>query len=252
MSRDLRDERLERLERLTEIPLLVLALLLIPLLVLPQVTELEPWVEDAFLAADWFIWAAFAADLVVKTFVARDRIGFLRSHWLEVVMVVLPFLRPLRIARLLRWTRVLVALGVNLDLLHRIAESRGARFVGTAVLAVVVMSSALVLALERNAPDANITSFGDALWWALVTATTVGYGDHYPTTPEGRAVAAVLMLLGVAAMSVVTAGIAAYLVRQDDAGGDELAAIAKELSMLRREVELLRSRLERDEGAAAS
>ncbi len=252
MSGDSRDERLERLERLTEVPLLILALLLVPLLVLPQVAELDPWLEDAFLAADWFIWAAFAADLAAKTFVARDRIGFLRSHWLEVVMVILPFLRPLRLARLLRWTRVLVALGVNIDLVRRIAESRGARFVGSAVLAVVVVSSALVLALEQDAPDANITSFGDALWWALVTATTVGYGNHYPTTPEGRAVAAVLMLLGVAAMSVVTAGIAAYLVRQDEGEGPDLAQIAGELSAIRRELELLRDRLERSEGAAAS
>ena len=69
-----------------------------------------------------------------------------------------------------------------------------------------------VLDAERGAPGAQITNFGDAVWWALVTMTTVGYGDFAPVTPTGRAVATVLMLVGIALIGVITASVAAWFV----------------------------------------
>jgi voltage-gated potassium channel len=76
---------------------------------------------------------------------------------------------------------------------------------------------------ERDAPDASITSFGEALWWTITTISTVGYGDRYPVTFEGRLIAASLMVAGIALLGVVTASIAAWFVETLRASGAKAA-----------------------------
>ena len=95
-----REALLLRIERLTELPLLVLAFVMIPLLVGPFLWELSPAEESIFIALDTFIWALFAVDLLVKVTIAPHRLPYLRRHWLEVLIVVVPFFRPLRLIRL--------------------------------------------------------------------------------------------------------------------------------------------------------
>jgi voltage-gated potassium channel len=82
------------------------------------------------------------------------------------------------------------------------------------VLALNLVAAALVLTFERDMPGSNIHSYPDALWWAVTTITTVGYGDRFPMSPAGRGVAVVLMLAGIALFGVITASIAAYFVEQ--------------------------------------
>lgn len=229
------EERLRRIERFTDLPLLLLAIALIPLLLGPVFLDLSHDVETAFLTADWLIWAAFAADFGVKLTVAPQRQKYIRQHWLEAAMVVLPFLRPLRVARLLRFARVGATLGFNTQALRRLAMERGTRFVAASAVVVLVTGASLVLLAERDAEASNIRSFGDALWWAITTMTTVGYGDRYPTTEAGRGVAAALMLFGIAALSALTATIAAFLVREDE------SEVLRQLAELRREVRELRT-----------
>lgn len=240
------EDRLRRIERATELPLFVLAVVIVPLLLGPVMFPLRPDVEDLFLAMDWFIWAAFAVDFGVKLAVAPRRLQYLRNHPLEAAMVALPFLRPLRLARLVRFARPGTALGLNVTILQRLAAERGTRLVVGAVLSCLVAGAGGVLLAERGEPGANITNFGDALWWAATTMTTVGYGDRFPTTAEGRGIAIVLMLFGIAALSALTAVVAAMLVREDASRGQEptLAELLEELRNLRREVAALR-----DEGA---
>jgi len=117
-------------------------------------------------------------------------------------------LRPLRLLRLLALARIL----------NRSATSSLVGRVSTYVLGTAVMSAVLaaivVLDVEQDAADANITTFGDALWWSATTVTTVGYGDRYPVTTEGRFVAVALMLVGIAAVGAVIASITAWVVAQ--------------------------------------
>ena len=89
-----REALLHRIERLTELPLLVLAFVMIPLLVGPFLWSLSPPEEAIFLALDTFIWAVFAVDLGVKVVVSPRRLAYLRRHWLEVLIVIIPFFRP--------------------------------------------------------------------------------------------------------------------------------------------------------------
>ncbi len=83
-----------------------------------------------------------------------------------------------------------------------------------AVLGIIVICSVLELVFEQHAPGANIRNFGDALWWAVVTVTTVGYGDTYPVTAGGRGVAVVLMLVGIGLIGTLTATVASYFVEE--------------------------------------
>jgi voltage-gated potassium channel len=76
------------------------------------------------------------------------------------------------------------------------------------------LAAIAVLDVERDAEGANITTFGDAVWWAATTVTTVGYGDRYPVTTEGRVIAVALMVAGIATVGAVMASIAAWMVAQ--------------------------------------
>ena len=235
-----REELLRRIERFTDLPLLILALALVPLLIVPAVVTVRPPWDDAILVADWAIWAVFAADFGVKLAVAPRRVEFLRGHWLEGLMVLLPFLRPLRALRVLRLARVAVALGFNVQVIRDILAQRGTKVIVAAVVGTLVVGATFAYLAERGEPGATITSFGDAIWWAAVTMTTVGYGDVYPTTPMGRNVAVALMLFGIAALSALTATVAAFLVRESREE-TTLADVLAELRALREEVARLRA-----------
>ncbi|MFN0146623.1 MAG: potassium channel family protein [Dehalococcoidia bacterium] len=231
------EERLRRIERATELPLLMLAVVMVPLLLGPLVFDLSPAVEQSFLVGDWIIWAVFAAVFGIKLAVAPRRVAFLRHNWLEAAMVALPMLRPFRLLRLLRFARLATAMGVNVTLFRTLARQRGTQFVIAALLVMLVAGALFVLLVERGAEGANIHSFGDALWWATTTMTTVGYGDLYPTTPAGRGVAVLLMLFGIAALSALTATIAAFLVRERE--DIQLADVMNEIRELRAEIRRL-------------
>ena len=206
--------RLARLERATEFPLLALALLMVPLLVLPLVTHLSAEIEHWFLIADYVIWGLFTLDFGVKLLVAPRRLAYIRAHPLDAAMVVVPFLRPLRLLRLLAFLRLAVVLGVNTRLIRSFFLRRGTGFVLACLLVAVVGGGTLVFIAEHNNANSQITSLGDSYWWALVTMTTVGYGDYAPVTALGRGVAGFLMIFGIAALSITTASVATLMTRQ--------------------------------------
>lgn len=238
-------ERLERFERRTDIPLLVLAAALIPLIVVPLTLDISSSWERAIVWMDWGIWAAFALDFGVKLTLAPRPVAYIRGHWLEAALVVLPFLRPLRMARVLRLARVAVALGLNVELLMSLLGKRAAKALGVVLAAALVGGGGLVFAAERQSDGATITSFQDGVWWALVTMTTVGYGDYYPTTPIGRSIGLLLMVFGVAALAIVTAEIAAMLVRNRDQEEEiQLSDVMAKLDELHSEVAALRAEKE--------
>ena len=221
-----REALLLRIERITEAPLLVLSFVMIPLLVGPFLWDLSPPEETLFLTLDSFIWALFAVDLVVKTAVAPYRLAYLRRHWLEVLVVVVPFFRPLRILRIFIFgSRAWVGLRrlVHVDFLLIYG------------LGLVIITSTVMASVEGG-EQASIHSFADALWWAVVTITTVGYGDMVPVTVAGKAVAIVMMIGGIAFFSGVTANLASFLVKGNDTEKKALSQLMKEIETLRGEL----------------
>jgi voltage-gated potassium channel len=219
VTRD-RAEAFERFSRAVDGPLTVLALAMVPLIVLPLVVDLSPATESAFLAIDYLIWAIFAAEYAIKLYLAPDRRRFVARHVPDLVIVLVPMLRPLRILRsarllrLLRLARLAAFAAKGVHETRGILRHRGLNWVLLIVLVLNLVAAAAVLEFERGNPEANIDSYPDALWWAVTTITTVGYGDRFPTSPAGRGVAVALMVTGIAMFGVITATIAAYFVEQ--------------------------------------
>lgn len=208
------NEGYERWSRRTDTPLLVLAVLFVAVLVMPLLAKLSPAEARAVAVTNVAIWAVFAVDYLVRLYLAPDRWRFVRTHVLDLVIVILPMLRPLRALRVLR----VVRLGSVAAFAHaratRTLHARVMAYVASSVIVALLTAGAAIREAERGSADANIRTFADGLWWAATTVTTVGYGDRYPTTPLGRLIAVALMLVGIALLGVVTATIAAWFVER--------------------------------------
>ena len=181
---------------------------------------LDPDLRTSLNVLSWTVWVAFAVDFAARLWLADERWSYARRHWYDVALVVLPMLRPLRLLRLLALARVL-----NRSVASSLVGKVSTYVVGVAVVA-VALGAIAVLDAEQEATDANITTFGDALWWSATTVTTVGYGDHFPVTNEGRFIAVALMVVGIAMVGAVTASVAAWMVsqvEQDSSKSDEPA-----------------------------
>src|SRR5437660_3484162 len=210
-------EAYDRFAAAVELPLTVLALLWLPVLVLPLALQLPGGVTATFEGIDFFVWACFVIEYGIKLYLAPSRRRFVAHHLIDLAVIVLPLLRPLRALRLLRVLNLLRAGIVMANALNRsrqVLVHRGLHFVLLAVLAIVAVCAAVELAYEQEAPSATMHNYGDALWWAIVTVTTVGYGDKYPVSAGGRGVAVVLMLVGIGLIGVLTATVASYFVEQ--------------------------------------
>ena len=207
----------DRFSAAVDLPLMILALLWLPVLVVPLVAHLSAGVAGTFDVIDYLVWAAFVVEYLVKLYLAPSRRRFIARHLVDLAVVALPVLRPLRALRLLRLlnlARAGVVLANALKRARDILTHRGLHFVLLAVLGIVVVCAALELAFEQRAHDSTIHNLGDALWWASVTVTTVGYGDKYPISAGGRGVAVVLMLVGIGLVGVLTATVASYFVEE--------------------------------------
>jgi voltage-gated potassium channel len=209
-------ERVQRWERRAEVPLLLLAIAFLVAYAWPVIDpRLDHGTRAAFSTVSWAVWVAFAADFAIRLALARDRGTYALRHWYDVALIALPVLRPLRLLRLLALARVL-----NRSASGSLVGQVTTYAVGVAV-ASVGLGALAILDAEQDAAGANIKTFGDALWWAATTVTTVGYGDRYPVTTTGRFVAVALMAVGIGFVGAVTASVAAFLVSKVEAQRDE-------------------------------
>lgn len=207
----------DRFSAIVELPLTILALLWLPVLVVPLVARLPAGIASTFSVIDYLVWAVFVVEYLVKLYLAPSRRQFFTRHLVDLAVIALPALRPLRAVRLLRLLNLVRAGAVLANALKRAREiliHRGLHFVLLAVLGIVLVCSAVELGFEQHADSSTIHNFGDALWWATTTVTTVGYGDKYPASPGGRGVAVVLMLVGIGLIGVLTATVASYFVEE--------------------------------------
>jgi voltage-gated potassium channel len=207
----------DRFTAATDLPLTILAVVWLPVLVLPLVIHLPADVTRTFDLIDLGVWAAYAAEYLIRLYLVPSRKRFVTHHLIDLAVVALPVLRPLRALQLLRLFNLARAGVVLVNALTRvrgILTHRGLHFVLMAATGIVVVGSGVELAFEEHAHGANIHNFGESLWWAIVTVTTVGYGDNYPVTTGGRCVAVVLMLVGIGLIGALTATVASYFVEE--------------------------------------
>ncbi|MFE4545455.1 ion channel [Arthrobacter sp. NPDC056727] len=236
----------QRYRDLAEWPLMVTAIVFLAAYAWQVIGRMEGRGAEWLEATMWTTWGIFVLDYAANLWLAEDRGRWFVRNLHELLIVALPFFRPLRLLRLL----------TLLSVLHRTVgetlRGRVVTYVAASAALLVFVGALAVLDVEQSAPDAKILTFGDAVWWAVATITTVGYGDMYPVTPLGRFVAAALMMSGIAVLGVVTAAIASWLVRRVEettaAAAEsaeqpvltEVGELAAEVAALRREIAELR------------
>jgi voltage-gated potassium channel len=235
--------------------MLVLTVVFLVVMILPAAyPDLPHGARTALTAIDMGIWAAFLAEYLARLFVAPDRLRFIIRNPFDLLLVVIPVLRPLRLLRSITLIRAARLTRIGAGAGRAVRESRvhlasRAALLAAGSAAILILSTAVMeLDFERTAAKANITTFNDALWWAVSTITTVGYGDRYPVTAAGRAIAAVLMIAGVAIFGVVAASAAAWFIsagQEEDKRqrADTIAALTAEVTALRQAVSNLSTRL---------
>jgi voltage-gated potassium channel len=201
------DDRSERVAKRFEIPILIAAALVIPALLL-QASGLGPGWKTFAYGLDWLIWVAFVVEWVVMMWVVPRKGEWVRTHKLDTVIVFLtvPFLpglfAALRLARLARLLRVLRLLMVvrSAQLARRIFSLEGLQWAAVLVLMTVLLGGLAFAHVESQ-------DTWDGVWWAVVTATTVGYGDIPVTTDAGRVIAIVIMLASISFVALLTGAI---------------------------------------------
>jgi voltage-gated potassium channel len=238
----------EDLERRLDTVLLAAALAVIPVILIEQSHAGSGW-KFAAVVANWVIWILFAGETALMVGFSPDRRGWATRHKLELAVVILTppilpaALQSLRALRLLRLLRLVVAV----KLARRLFSLEGVKY--AAILTVVV-----IVGGGYAFANAENTTTGTGMWWALVTATTVGYGDVSPHTETGRAVGAVVMIVGTGFIALLTAAAAQRFleneIREDVAtavGDVELseAEILAELRRVREQIDRLAEAVER-------
>ena len=221
--------------------MLVAALLVIPVIAIEHSSAGEPW-QGIAAVLNWAIWLAFAVEAVVMLTVVPSKLAWLRTHPLEVVVVLLtaPFLPPtLQAARALRLLRVLRLLRLAL-MARRVFTLEGLRYAAI-LAALTALGGGAAYASTEQAQDPP-PSVWDGLWWAVSTMTTVGYGDEFPTTTLGRFVGMAVMLVGIGFIAVLTGAVAerfleakieeeAVEAEQSEVTAEELLAELREIRM---------------------
>ncbi|HEY2741846.1 MAG TPA: potassium channel family protein [Gaiellaceae bacterium] len=199
------------------------------------------------------IWGIFAAEVVAILIVAQRKRAAVRAHWLDVAVVVvtvpaygrlLSSLRLVRLVRLMRLFRVVAVLSRALQAERRLTTRSVFRFaaIGTVFLVFIAGAS------EATVDHGDFRTFWDGIWWAVVTVTTVGYGDLYPHTVAGRMIAMMLMLVGIGFIAVLTASVASIFVKTDRQeeraeSQDERAEIADALKRIETDLAELKGHL---------
>ena len=231
-----------------ELAMLVLSIYVLVAMFVQGVLPLDPQVELLLDRLDFFICIFFLIDFGIGFHQAPSKSRFMRWGWVDLLASI-----PLwdaarwgRAIRIVRVFRMLRAFRSARHLFQFLFRKRTEATIVTAALAVgmlVMIASVVVLHFEHDAAGATITSAGDAFWWAVTTVTTVGYGDKVPVTAEGRSVAAVLMVAGIALFGVFTGLFARLLIGPETPAADpSMAQVLAELREIREKLERLEER----------
>ncbi len=222
---------------------LVVAVVSLLLVVLETFLHVPPSVLSVLRLVDTLSCVIFLTDVFVRWKRDDFAAAYWRWAWLDILASI-PFepafrsLQAIRIYRFIRLFRILKKLNTltnGTSLNEKLLALPGVAIV------MVLFSTMLIVEVERTAPGATIKNGGDALWWALTTVTTVGYGDTFPVTGEGRLIASVLMLVGIALFGSMSAIVTSKLILPKESRDHE--ELRKEIRDLHAEIRELRRHL---------
>ena len=237
----------QKAEKFFEVPVMISVLMLIPVLVIEYTQQT---LEPVALYLNWGIWAVFLIEYVVLFYFSENKIEFIKSHKIELIIVIFSFpivpeglessgfLRFARLPRLLnglRFFRLAALLNRFASKVKAIFNSKGLRFIVYATIGIIFFFGFLFYISE---PD--VKTYSDGLWWALVTITTVGYGDITPLTNLGRIIASALMIMGIGFIATITADVSSYFIYSFGDKDVTINDLAKKLDKLEVEIQNLK------------
>ena len=240
----------QKVEKFFEVPVMISVLMLIPVLIIEYA---EQSLDSVALFLNWGIWIVFLLEYIILLYFAEDKLEYVKTHKIELIIVLFSFpivpeglqstgfLRFARLPRLLnalRFFRLAALLGKFGSTVKSIFNSKGLRFIVYATIGIVLFFGFLFYISEPN-----VNSYSDGLWWALVTITTVGYGDITPLTNLGRIIASSLMIMGIGFIATITAAVSSYFISSFSDKevtmnelGDKLDRLEMELRELKKEL----------------
>jgi voltage-gated potassium channel len=227
-----------------QIVVLILSIVVLAALGADAAFKLPPEISDVLRRLDTLVCVVLIIDFGIRLFKAESKLAFLKWGWIDLIASIpnLPVLRVGRLMRILRVIRLLRAIRAT----HKITSLLLKNKIRTGVASVLLSAFLLImfcavgiLICEQQDPDANIKTAGDAIWWSVTTVTTVGYGDKYPVTAEGRIVAMILMVAGIGLFGILSGLAASFFI-----GTREHSIILEENKILAR-LERLEEKIDR-------
>lgn len=226
---DKADVRVLVWEKKTEGITLALSLIFLGVLILPLAHPTSLGTENILNSINKVIWLLFAIDYVYKLLISSNRSAFLKSHIFELLIVIIPGFRALRLLRLFP------VIGYFLKYTQKSLSGKLLQYVSLAAVLITFPAAVAMYQFEKDLSDSNIKTLGDALWWAATTATTVGYGDKFPVSTAGRILSILVMIVGISLVGVITASVASWFVNADEAKNDkvQISQLTKELQEIK-------------------
>jgi voltage-gated potassium channel len=229
-----RHDLVDRIERVTRFPMTLLGVAWLVIAIIVLSTDVNHSASTALVSSLFVLWVVMLVEYLIRLMVSPDTAGYLKRRWVEPVTVVVPVFQGWHVVGIEKMTLLVREGELRLE---AILKHHSLFRVLIAVVGTLFIGAWLVLLFEDKAKGSNIHDYPDALWWAIVTVTTVGYGDRFPVTEGGRIVAVILMLVGIGLIGVLTATVASLFIKEHtDANKEEFkkghADLGQQLSVI--------------------
>lgn len=229
-----RHDLVDRIEQVTKYPMALLGLAWLVLAIVVLTTDVNGSTSTVLVGSLFGLWVIMLVEYLVRLVVTPDRPGYIRRRWVEPATVLVPPLQGWHVVGIEKMSLLVREVELRVE---SILKHHSLFRVLIAAVVTLFLGAWLALLFEEKAKGSNIHDYPDALWWAIVTVTTVGYGDRYPVTEGGRIVAAVLMLVGIGLIGVLTATVASVFIKEHtDANKEEFkkghADLGQQLSVI--------------------
>ncbi|GMA80881.1 ion transporter [Shewanella glacialipiscicola] len=182
-----------------EMAMMILSLLSVIIVLVMTFGRLDSETYRLLFFIDTSICMIFMLNFFIGLFRARDKLFFIKHHWVDFIASI-PAIEALRMARLFQILRVIRLIRMSRSLLLPLIKQRKQATLASLLVAMVTiltLASVIILIVESGTEGANIQTAEQAIWWALVTISTVGYGDHYPVSTAGHIIGGVVIVSGV-------------------------------------------------------
>ena len=203
--------------------------------------------KQVLIGLDFIICSVFLLQLTIDLFRAENKTSYLKVHWIDFLASI-PMIEPLRFARIFQILRVILVLRSSKRIFRELFRNRKETTLASIILLLVLLltiGAGTILLLEHKQPGANITTGHDALWWAFVTISTVGYGDHYPVTNSGKLVASLVIICGVGVFGMISGLVTSLITEPTDLQNQKLENKDKKLDLILEQQRQILERLDK-------